>query len=545
MMNQNSQRLPQEPALVLTTLDRLRSVAPEIEKSSYGFLSAAFMDEQGFVCVPIQNKGARQVFIVGRTTRGVFNGAVYLRDFLIDGPKSDLYLQPATIVRSPQMGGRAVYLSTIWGNEDEYAVNDWRKVFESFARDGMDRIYFWLSGHFPSRKFPQTYKVDDLLAGTLYDSTRKSRIGTIEDQRHLIQYAHQMGLKFYLGGGLGGWVGTLFLTNLESATFKRNSVGDSGGNQSEESLCPSQPSVRLALIDYYKEMVDALPEADGLYIESADEMGGCQCDLCNKPIDAFGSKQFGQSQISLIQQIMQAIWREHPHVHLAYSVGYNPHRTDPAYYDAIRQMNDSRFEWLETRDSWEFPGPKGVPLPATYFSRQMLAWKYHDRKRLDQMVSDFNRMAKEGWYGAASVFSPGFSSGSFYNEIPLPTDQLPYVLTHFVHREATWEPALGLDPMRKRVQQRFFGAEAQEEELGNDLWDLREVISEASAGVWDLNTSKQWDYLGCKALPSEKLARIAQIEQHLLTARAGASPKTMEGLNLLAHAIDNLRKYCR
>jgi hypothetical protein len=52
-----------------------------------------------------------------------------------------------------------VYLLTIWNEESRYSAGDWEKIFDSFIRDGIDTMYFWISGHFPSKKFPQTYKV--------------------------------------------------------------------------------------------------------------------------------------------------------------------------------------------------------------------------------------------------------------------------------------------------------------------------------------------------------------------------------------------------
>jgi hypothetical protein len=35
-----------------------------------------------------------------------------------------------------------------------------------------------------------------------------------------------------------------------------------------------------------------------------------------------------------------------------------------------------------------------------------------------------------------------------------------------------------------------------------------------------------------------------QIKQHILQARPGASPKTLEGLNLMTRAMGDIRKNC-
>lgn len=543
VVSEASSDLPSGPAIVLITLDRLHNIAPAIENSQLAALRAQFVDDHGFACFSARSSGGTRMFVVGRTPRGIFNGAIYVRDFLIDGSKDDLYVRQDTVVRSPGMGGRGVYLLTVWGNEAEYRAQDWLPVLDSFARDGMDRVYFWVSGHFPSKLFPASYKVADILKGMTYDSTAHSGIPEMEDQRKLIRHAHEMGLKFYLGGGLGGWVGTVFLTGLQRDTFKQNAVGDSGGDQSDESLCPSHPKVRDALIRYYKEMFDALPEADGLYIESADEMGACHCHVCSRVIDEYGSTQYGQAQLSLIQQIMQAVWRDHPHAHLAYSVGYDPHKHDPAFYEAMRQMADPRLEWIEARGSYEFPGPEGKLQPAPYFSPHIMAWRYHDGKPLKQMIADFNRLGREAWYGAVSTFSPGFSSGSLYHAIPLPTDEVPYVVTHFVHRELTWEPALSEEAVQAAMQKRFFGQEAPPG-LSKDLWELRELNRTVSEGVWGLDSSKHWAYLGCRGTSSDAADRMREIERDIQQARPDASPKTVYGLDLMIRSIRQIRNEC-
>ena len=453
-LSESSSQLPTESAIILSTWSRLRQVVPDIETSNRTVPRVAFLDEQGFACVPVTRGGITWMCVVGRSPRGVYNGAVYLRDFLIDGGPGHLRLALETVVRTPQMPGRPVYLLTIWGEEDEYTAEDYRSVFESFARDGVTHVYFWLSGHFPSKKFPQTYK----LSNREWDSTKDSGIPTLADQHRLIRDAHDLGIGFYLGGALGGWCGTYAITNREPGTTRTGSVDESGNDVAEWVLCPSSPRSRRALIDYYKEMYDALPEADGLFIESADEYGECQCERCRVPVDTLGSKMFGQYQLSLIQEIMDEIWKDHPRARLAYTIGYSPHVKDPAYYEVVRQMSaDPRIEWMEARDSWEFPDLTGGSLPAAYFSPRVMRWEYDDLRPLEQVVRNTMRVASSGMYGYIMTFSPGFASGSFYHEIPFPTDLLPYVLTHFVYREATWQPARTIGEMKRRVQRRFFG----------------------------------------------------------------------------------------
>jgi len=511
-LNATNRELPAEPAVVLTTLDALKKLAPDLVASHKELAQVATLDEQGFVCVPRTADKGKQLLVVSQTARGVYNGAVYLRDFCIDGDRENLYVELQPVVRSPKMGGRAAYTLTIWNQEAEYSAADWRKEFESFARDGFDRIYFWVSGHFPSKQFPQTYKRKNIFDGKLYDTTEKSAIGTVRDLKEIVASAHELGLKIYLGGGLGGWCGTQFITNEEPETLKTGPV--------EPSLCPSNPKSRKALIDYYQEVFAAIPEADGLFIESADEVGECRCPSCSHAIDKHGSRQFGQAQLDICQEIMDGIWRDHPHARLAYTIGYQEHAKDVAYYDRIQQMSkDPRFEWMEARNSWQFPDVGGKLRPAAAVSNQVMRWQLYAGKRYDEMIADANRVGADGMYGMVFDFSPGYSSGSFYNEIPFPTDILPYVLTGLVFREVSWNPALTPEQLRDLTQKRFFGREAPRH-LADDVWTLREVIR-----------SKR------------RTEQLNDIEKHIELAKTHAGPKTSDGLALMTRAVNDIRAH--
>lgn len=96
---------------------------------------------------------------------------------------------------------------------------------------------------------------------------------------------------------------------------------------------------------------------------------------------------------------------------------------------------------------------------------------------------------------------------------------MPYALTGFVFREITWDPALTIEPMRELTQKRFFGSEAPSY-LASDLWKLRELIRKRS-GLNELNA----------------------IDQRIQEARVSAGPKTTAGLDLMARASGDLRKF--
>ncbi len=556
-------------AIVLSTLDSLRTSDPAAESASAALGKVAFLDDQGFACAPVTRNGRRQVYVVGKTPRGVFNGATYLKNYLLDGPKDGLTLREEEVVKSPEMKARGTYCLSIYGVVPQYTVKDWKRIFDSFARDGMERVYFWTSGHFPSQKFPQTYN---------RDATTGTHIGTVKDLRELIRYAHSLGIKFYLGSGVFAWANAAYLTegHPETAAVK------AGG------LCPSNPLVRQRTHDYFVEMIDALPEADGFFLEMRDEQGECQCPVCQKPVDNLGSKQYGQSEITFLQELARDVWRKHPHAHFCWNIGYAEHKDDVAYYRQMRLMSDPRFEWLDCRYSWTLPGPGGERLPLVYFSKNSIHWGPFYSRPLDEMVAMCTRIAHDGLIGYVPAFEPGFATADYYGqEIPYATSRVPYVVTGAVYRELTWEPTLKAEQLQDRLRARFFGAEAPAD-MGKVLWGLRDwVVANAAAltkysqdwisydtrrvphstlaqdiekagtptakvGEKGNSKVKSADAAATaallqtvrklKAIRDEGLPMLAQVEQEVQQARAGASPKSLETLALMQRVIDDTRR---
>ncbi|HOR27053.1 MAG TPA: hypothetical protein PLG73_03405 [Candidatus Sumerlaeota bacterium] len=547
-----------ETTILLTTLTALRETYPELIQAHPALLRANFTDPHGFSLAAVDlPDGRRAMAVVSSTERGVLNGAHYLRDFLIDGSAGDLSLKTPSVVRSPQMLVRGTYCLAIYGVMPQYTVEDWRKVFEGFARDGMERVYFWVSGMFPSEKFPQTFD-RDASQGTVIRET-----GQI---REIIQAAHDVGLKLYLGSGVFAWSTVAYLgEGLEDAA----AVGVGG-------LCPENAEIRQRHMEYFLEMADALPEADGFFFELRDEHGECQCDECQVPVDSHGSKMYGEYLISFVQQFTEQLWRKHPTFGLCVNVGYDEHKDDPNFYAQITRMNDPRFEWLDCRWSWTFPTTLGERVPGVYISRRMIHWGPFYSRPLREMVEMTSKAAREGYIGYLPAYEPGYSTADFYShEIPYPMDRLPYLLTGFVYRELTWEPIFAGEELQQRIHDRFFGQEAPLE-LADDLQDLRDWVVANAAAI--NRFSQDWinysavrvpypnlgeevakveqmepEYYEGQATPllkqvktllqirDEGLKRLAEIEANVEANRSDATPKTLETLDQMQRLIDDSR----
>jgi hypothetical protein len=547
-------------SIVLTTLANLQRYCPALNTPEYpDILRVAFLDEQGYACVPIAGGDGGTMLVVAKTPRGVYNGAIYLRDFGIDGTKSHLFVRSVTTVRTPQMQARGTYCLSIYGVAPQYTTADWHKIFDSFARDGMERVYFWVSGHFPSKQFPQTYN-RDVASGT--------RIGSVAALEDLIRYAHSLGIKFYLGSGAFAWGDAAYVAEGVPGAQAVKAGG----------LCPSNAIARQRTHDYFLEMIDALPDSDGFFLEMRDEQGECQCPICQQPIDSYGSKQYGRSEITFVQQLAADIWKKHPNVHFCNNIGYAEHKNDVAFYHQVRQMTDPRFEWLDCRWAWALPVAGGQRLPLSYFSPKAIHWGPFYSRSLDEMDTMAHKVGTDGLYGYVPAFEPGFATASYYaNSVPFPTDILPYNVTGFIYRELSWSPRLTDEELKQRLEAGFFGEEAPKN-VGSDLWDLREwVVKNAQIMV---TYSQDWISYDTKRIPhptladqvrkaesqsagdarkteatrllkvvtdlktirDSSLASLDQIERDMQQARVHAGPKTLETLTGMQVAIDDSRK---
>jgi hypothetical protein len=562
--------LPDGDLMVLGTR-QTDAIARWSEETGRPLSRVPFADAQGFAVEGRTEGGAKRLVIAGKTPRGAYNGAVFCRDFLLDataGPagSADVFVRSASVLRSPRLAARGTYHLSIYGVAMKYTAEDWMKVIDRYAEDGMDRAYFWLSGHHPSKKYPQLYNID---------STKGTRL-TVDGVRRLIRYCHDRSIKFYIGGGVFAWTASHYLIqgHPEIAAVK------AGG------LCPSKPFARTGNREHFLEMYDTWPEADGFMFEIRDEQGECQCEQCRPALDAVGSRAYGKAEITWLQEFAREAWRRNSKLHFCWLIGYAEHAKDVYYYDQIRHMSDPRFEWLDTRvgldlkGPWRLPGPGGVPHPLAFFSPRISHWDPFYKMPIASVLTAARRSADEGLAGYVPAFEPGFGTGSYYyDQIPLPMNILPYCLTGFVYREATWEPGLTLDDLKERIHRRYFSPNAPKR-LVDDMIYLRQFsfdhwqdiclfakprIGYSSDKIEPLTLAGERKRV--RSIPDaqqrtaeadglqKKLAKLAAvaadlkrmdaIEAAMKQAAPPATPKTREGLALLQRMIDDTRNLYR
>jgi hypothetical protein len=562
--------LPDGDVIVLGTAETSDELAAAARREGSPLARVAFADPQAFAVESRTERGRKALLIAGKTPRGAFNGAVFCRDFLLDavGPpgRADVFARSASLLRSPALAVRGTYHLSIYGAAMKYTAEDWMKVIDRYAEDGMERVYFWLSGHHPSKKFPQLYDVD---------SAKGTRL-TVDGVRRLIKYCHERGIRFYIGGGVFAWTASHYLVqgHPEAAAVKANG------------LCPSKPYARAANREHFLEMYDTWPEADGFMFEVRDEQGECQCEDCKRPIDALGSRAYGRAEITWLQEFAREAWKRNPRLHFCWLIGYAEHKDDVAYYDEIRRMSDPRFEWLDVRigldlkGAWRLPGPGGAPRPLAFLGPRVAHFDPFYRLPLGDVVTAARRCADEGLSGYVPAFEPGFATASYYaDRIPVPTDALPYCLTGFVYREATWEPALTPAELKERVRRRYLSPEAPARFTDDFIWlhefslayaeeicryakprlgyggeeippvtvegERRRITAITDAAVRKVKAKRVSQSFAKLAAAGAGLKRMGEIDAAMRAADGGASPKTRDGFALMRRMIDDTRDLYR
>ena len=266
------------------------------------------LGEEAYLAKAIDGPRGWRLVLVGGGERGLLDGAVRLADFGLRCEGRSVVLETDGKVHAPALAVRGNYTLACWGQTHLFTRDHWRRIFDAMAADSMNVTMFWLSGLFPSTKYP---------AAVVYE---KSRIG-VEDVRAMIRHAHERGMKFLLGSGVFAW----FAVDALAERFPESKAKGCGG------MCPSHPLARKLNREYLLEMLDAFPEADGFFLEIRDEYGPCQCPACQRRLDQHGSKGYGQAELSFLRELAEDVWRRNPKAIFISSIGYGDEARGPTW----------------------------------------------------------------------------------------------------------------------------------------------------------------------------------------------------------------------
>jgi len=420
------------------------------------------LTDEAYLARFVENQDGRQLMIVGGSDRAILYGVARLADLDLQWDDGVVVLETDNQVHAPALSVRGNYTLACHGETHLFTRQHWQHIFDTMAADSMNLTMFWLSGLFRSKQHPES---------VVYPETKLSTA----DIQALVRHAHERGIRFLLGTGVFAWFGV----DAIAERFPDSKAVGSGG------MCPSNPLARRLNMEYVLEMLDTFPEADGLFLEIRDEYGPCRCETCQQKLDDYGSKRYGQAELSFLRELAEQIWRRKPNAVLVSAIGYGEesqgaHTNDVLFYEGIREMNDPRFHWLVCRRNWDFPASGGDRKLIRHFSDRMLQWCQYYRLSTAEIGQWIRRSHDAGCAGFCPALEPGFCSASWYSdEIPYPVDAIPYVITRFAYREYCWNPDMSEDEFRGRLLRRFFGRDAPPK-LADDLLLLFDVIRRES-----------------------------------------------------------------
>ena len=464
---------PQKTIILLGTPQTSPLIAQRAKGPSGGLGNLPLLGTDGYVLQTLTHHAQRYLVIAGNSPRAVYYGAVYASEqVVLPDPSGSgaVVVAPTSLSRAPVMRERAPYLLNFSGRGPEFELEDWKVVLDGLARESHNRIYFWWQSLYKPRDFPDRRQ----LAGGI------ARLGmTNDDVNRLARYAHTLGMEFLIGGGAFSQGGAASLVQDHPTTKAVKAVG----------MCPSHPTAQDLQIRFSLEMLEIVHEADGVWFAPRDKDGECHCDVCQRPVDEYGSKQYGQSEMTFLKNFCKALWSRRPRAQVAWLVELDKprkmHSEDPAYFARLREIDDPRLHWILRSSAWQLPGPGGNYLPAAYFSRNNIWLNKPYASSLETIRKDVLLAAQRGFLGYASAFDVCFGVDYHGLSTPYPTDKLPYELTSYAFREFCWEPAQTMSQFRMRMRNRYCGPTGSLQ-LIDDLIFLRAF---AIRGTWNQNTS--------------------------------------------------------
>ena len=336
---------------------------------------------------------------------------------------------PLDVTMQPAVAYRACYMLPCWSAYD--SLDAWRRALEFNSELTLNRNWFWLNG------FPLLSKY-----GGIYQD---SDLGDLNNVRNLIELTHSEGMKFYIGGG---WFTWHHKESASGSTVERVARVGAGGGEKPIELDEQGMSTG---IQYYLDLLAALPNADGLYIEPTGE--GAEAD-----------RRIWSKHVEALDRLLKQVQAARPEFESAIAIGRFNSRD---YRQSIHQISPDRLHWF-----WAW----GNPLDDKAISEHPLLLRWHTT----QTMSSYHGSSKPPepveatLTGMVTSWDPGMGFGNPWNGwakigVDHPRNFHPYTMPYFSHqywfRERCWNLNLTQEQFAQRLAKRLFDADMPPESI--------------------------------------------------------------------------------
>ena len=393
-------------------------------------LDDAELGDEGFRILTHESDERRFIIVHAKTPIGLKHGCQELVYYRIAAAcESASVPWPMDVRMKPAVAYRGCYVLPCWSAHD--SLDSWRRVLQFNSELTLNRTWFWLNG-FPL--LPQY--------GGIYQGTD---LGDLNNVRGLIQLSHSEGMKFCVGGGWFTW------HHKESASGSRaDRVARVGAGGGETPIAVDNKTMTTGG-QYYLDLLAALPDADGIYLEPTGEGTGADGDVWRKHVDA-------------LARLSKAIYRKRPEFEVAVAIGrFNSHD----YRRAIHELAPEKMHWF-----WAW----GDPLEDKALTEHPLVLRWHTTQAMSPYHGSHKppQPAEATLTGLVTSYDPGMGFGNPWNGwAKIGVDHArnfdPYTMPYFSHqywfRERCWNLDLTQQQFAERLSRRLFDADMPQESI--------------------------------------------------------------------------------
>ena len=337
-------------------------------------LGDAQLGEEGFRILTHEADERRFIIVHAKTPIGLKHGCqelVYYRIAVSDDTARVPW--PMQVTMKPAVAYRGCYVLPCWAAYD--SLDSWRRVLQFNSELTLNRTWFWLNG------FPLLPKY-----GGLYQD---SDLADLNNVRSLIALCHSEGMKFSIGGGWFTW------HHKESASgSKAERVARVGAGGGETPLAADNESIATG-VQYYLDLLAALPGADGIYLEPTGEAGEADGKVWRRHTDA-------------LAQLLKESFPRRPNFEVALAIGrFN----SSDYRRTIHELAPGKMHWF-----WAW----GDPIKDKALAEHPLVLRWHTTQAMSSYHGSHKpaQPVEATLTGLVTSYDPGMGFGNPWNGWP-------------------------------------------------------------------------------------------------------------------------------